>query len=182
MSMSANAARAAAPASSAPTRLCLLVVEDDEADAYLIGRTLSDNPVVGQVVHARDGAEALAMVETGQVAPDLAFIDLHMPRMNGFDLLVAFAERSEPKFPMVVLTSSAAPNDAIRSRLRSAVRVITKPDTVTELYAVLQTAIEAICPSGARSASRPLNTPAFLLMSPRFPGLRRATTADEAGG
>src|SRR5580658_5683531 len=72
---------------SEPPGLCVLVAEDDEADAFLLGRTLADYPAVGKVVHARDGIEALAMVERGEVAPDLAFIDLHMPRMNGFDLI-----------------------------------------------------------------------------------------------
>ena len=48
--------------------LCILAVEDDEADAYLICRALADNPVVGEVVHARDGVEALALVESGAEA------------------------------------------------------------------------------------------------------------------
>jgi len=129
--------------------LNLLIVEDDAADAYLIGRVLAENPAVGTVTHAHDGVEALAMVALGEVAPDLAFIDLHMPHMNGFTLLSAFANRPGPVFPMVVLTSSSAPNDAIRSRLRKAVRVVTKPNTVSEMYAVLKSAIDAVCHSRA---------------------------------
>jgi CheY-like chemotaxis protein len=151
-----------------------LVVEDDEADAYLIVRALSDNPAVGKVIHARDGVEALAMAESGEVTPDLAFIDLHMPRMDGFDLLLAFSANSKLGFPMVVLTSSTAPNDAVRSRLRNAVRVVTKPETVVELYSVLMAAIEALCPPGKRKANaRPGKSPEYLLLGPQFPGLRR---------
>jgi len=106
-------------AQAASRGLCILAVEDDEADAYLIRRALADNPMVGKVVHACDGLEALAMVNNGLVKPDLAFIDLRMPRLDGFELLVAFADRPREGFPMVVLTSSASPGDAIRSRLRS---------------------------------------------------------------
>jgi CheY-like chemotaxis protein len=169
-----------APAAS--PGLCILAVEDDEADAYLIRRALSDNPMVGKVVHACDGLEALAMVDNGLVAPDLAFIDLRLPRMDGFDLLLAFASRPRQGFPMVVLTSSGSPSDAIRSRLRSAIRVITKPSTVTELYTVLKNAIEAICPAGGKPALRQNPIHEYLLMGQKSRGLRRAAPdqADEA--
>jgi CheY-like chemotaxis protein len=154
--------------------LCVLVVEDDDADSYLIGRALEDNPAIGTMFHARDGIEALAMVERGEVSPDLALIDLHMPRMDGFGLLFALSGRPGPDFPMVVLTSSSSPSDAIRSRLRSAVRVVTKPDTVAEMYAVLNTTIEAVCRSGARIAhQRATKTADYLVLNAPVAGLRR---------
>jgi CheY-like chemotaxis protein len=164
--------------------LSVLVVEDDDADTYLIARALEDNPAVGTMFHARDGIEALAMVERGEVTPDLALIDLHMPRMDGFGLLFAFAGRSGADFPMVVLTSSSSPSDAIRSRLRSAIRVVTKPDTVAEMYAVLKTTIEAVCPHPGAQATdpRPGRTPDYLFLSAPPAGLRRLPGADETPG
>jgi CheY-like chemotaxis protein len=163
-----------------PPGLCILVVEDDDADTYLIGRALEDNPAVGRMFHARDGIEALGMVERGEVSPDLILIDLHMPRMDGFDLLSALSRRPDPGFPMMVLTSSSSPTDAIRSRLRSAIRVVTKPDTVAEMYSVLKTAIEAICRPG-KSDPRPGRTPEYLLVgSPRpVVALRRGGGGDD---
>jgi CheY-like chemotaxis protein len=178
MPTSSEPSAAPLPELDEPQGLCLLFVEDDEADAYLIGRALSDNPVVGKVVRARDGVEALAMVESGEVGPDLAFIDLHMPRMDGFDLLMAFSSRSTAGFPMVVLTSSAAPFDAVRSRLRNAIRVVTKPENVLELYSVLKTTVEAFCPPGKRTINaRPGKSPAYLLVSPQTP-IRRIPSVD----
>jgi len=144
--------------------LFVLLVEDNEADAYLIERALTDNPMVSRVQRARDGEEALAMVKSAEILPDLALIDLHMPRMDGFDLLVAFATQPGLDFPMVVLTSSSARNDAIRSRLRSAVRVVIKPDTVAELYAVLKSAIEEVCHPQLRAAASRSKTPGYLLI------------------
>jgi CheY-like chemotaxis protein len=105
---------AAPPA--APPGLCVLVVEDDEADAYLISGALERMPAISKVVRAVDGVEAMEMVQSGAVTPDIAFIDLHMPCKNGFNLLAAFAGGLDLPFPMVVLTSSTAPTDAIRSR------------------------------------------------------------------
>jgi len=124
---------AAADLKPAP-QLCVLVVEDNEADAYLIRRALFDQPDVGLVFIAQDGVEALRMVEDGEVTPDLAFIDLKMPRKDGFGLLADLADREDASFPKVVLTSSNAPVDAMRSRMRGALRVFSKPDT----YAALQ--------------------------------------------
>jgi CheY-like chemotaxis protein len=153
----------ASASGGAPAGLCVLVVEDDEADTYLISRALTDNPAIGAVVNARDGVEALAMIERGEVTPDLALIDLQMPRMDGFRLLLALADRPV-RFPMVVLTSSASPSDVIRSRLRNAIRVVTKPDSVAEMYAVLKTTIEGVCKPGTDKAARRPWPPGFALI------------------
>jgi CheY-like chemotaxis protein len=128
----------------------VLVAEDDEADAYLICGALARLSRVDKVVRVSDGFEALRMVEQAEVAPDLALIDLQMPRKGGLSLLLALAERPGPGFPLVVLTSSKAPVDAMRSRLRGAVRVISKPDTTEALQAELAAAIEAVCSARAR--------------------------------
>lgn len=140
----------APPAASARQSggLNLLLVEDDEADAYLIKRALADNPAVGTVIHARDGVEALRMVKCGEAEPDLALIDLHMPLMDGFSLLVAFPNSCAVTFPMVVLTSSSSPSDAIRGRLRNAVRIVTKPDSVEAMRALFRAVIKDVCRLG----------------------------------
>ncbi|MEJ0058742.1 MAG: response regulator [Terricaulis sp.] len=122
--------------------LQILVVEDDEADAYLIERALSNHPRVGSVLRASDGIEALELLEEG-VAPDLVIIDLHMPRKDGFSLLVELGCAGSA-FPMVVLTSSTAPSDAIRSKLRGADTVLTKPDSIEDLRKLLTIAVAAI--------------------------------------
>ena len=166
-------------AAAAAAHLRILMVEDNEADAYLIGRALADNPLVATVTHARDGDDALAMVDRGDIIPDLALIDLHMPRVNGFDLLVAFANRRELSFPMVVLTSSSAPSDAIRSRLRSAARVVIKPDTVAELCAVLNSVVEATChPRAGRLTERPAKGQDYLLAKSHRTSIRRQDGAE----
>jgi len=151
MSISLNSAASIVATTAERAGLCVLVAEDDEADAYLICGALERLPAVGRIVRASDGIEALRLVEHGEVTPDLALIDLQMPRKGGLGLLVAFSERPDPGFPMVVLTSSSAPVDAMRSRLRGAVRVIQKPDTTAALDAELASAIGAVCSGRERS-------------------------------
>jgi len=148
MPRASSAALAAAP-SVKTGGLSILVVEDDEADAYLICRALAAQPAVGRVVRAVDGVEALEKIERGEVAPDLAFIDLQMPRKGGLSLLTDLGERAGRPFPMVVLTSSTAAVDAVRSRLSGALRVVSKPETVEAMEAVLASAIDAVCPRAA---------------------------------
>jgi CheY-like chemotaxis protein len=86
----------------------------------------------------------MEMIESGAVDPDLAIIDLHMPRKNGFSLLVELACRDQPHFSTVVLTSSKASSDAVRSKLRGANQFLTKPDSVEELDSVLSRAVAAV--------------------------------------
>jgi CheY-like chemotaxis protein len=127
-----------------PDGLKVLVVEDDAADAYLIKCALSGDPRVGSIRRAVDGVDALHLLEDRDLVPDIAIIDLHMPRMDGFRFLVELGTRQWRSFPAVVLTSSMARADLVRSRLRGADIVLTKPDTLKELEIVLRTAIGTV--------------------------------------
>lgn len=124
--------------------LQVLVVEDDAADAFLIRRALDNHPRVDEVIHAWDGEEALQLLGTGALTPDVAIIDLHMPRKNGFSLLIELGCREEPQFETVVFTSSRASSDAIRSKLRGANHFLTKPDTLEEMEAAIAGIISAM--------------------------------------
>ncbi|HWA00223.1 MAG TPA: response regulator [Caulobacterales bacterium] len=124
-----------------PRELQILVVEDDEADAYLIQRALAASGRCN-VLRAVDGVEALRLIDQG-VKPDLAIIDLQMPRKNGFSLLVELG-CAGCSFPTVVLTSSRARADWVRSKVRGAGEVLTKPDNLEELRDLLDEAIAGL--------------------------------------
>jgi len=124
--------------------LQILLVEDDAADAYLIKCALAKNPRVGSIVCATDGVSALRAIEQGHATPDLAIIDLQMPRMDGFRFLVELGCRLPDKFPKFVLTSSTSRSDQVRSRLRRADRILHKPDTLSQLEVLLNNAIATI--------------------------------------
>jgi CheY-like chemotaxis protein len=127
-----------------PNGLQVLVVEDDAADAYLINCALSGDPRVGLICRAVDGVEALELLEDPNLTPDIAIIDLHMPRMDGLAFLAELGKRRKRPFPAVVLTSSTAKADLMRSWLRGADLVLTKPDTLRELEVMLRTAIGTV--------------------------------------
>ena len=101
-------------------RIQILLVEDDEPDAYLHSAALWPAiPGLERLSWRRMGVEALQLIDRGEVSPDLAIVDLHMPRKNGFELMHDFAIRDGARFPSVVLTSSASGADA---RARGALR------------------------------------------------------------
>jgi CheY-like chemotaxis protein len=122
----------------------VLVVEDDEADAYLIRGALRQNPQVFSIALARDGVEAMELLNSGTVLPDVAIIDLHMPRKSGFALLLEMRCRPQFDFPAIVLTSSMVQEDRFRAKLRGADCVLTKPDSNEELEWMLSDAIANI--------------------------------------
>jgi len=109
-------------------RLRVLLVEDDDADVYLIRRALSQLPKVSEVRVARDGDEALELIDSWSAGPDLAIIDLKMPRKDGFALLREFSLKKSVTFPTVILTSS---------KKRGAVDFVTKPNGLEKLKDVL---------------------------------------------
>ena len=127
-----------------PNRLRVLLVEDDDADVYLIRRALSEIPRVTEVRVARDGLEALELIDTWSAGPDLAIVDLKMPRKDGFALLREFAARKSTTFPSVVLTSSKAGADVYRAKKRGAAEFVTKPNGLEKLKTTLGSVIEKL--------------------------------------
>jgi CheY-like chemotaxis protein len=127
-----------------PARKRVLFVEDNEADAYLIQKALRANAQVGEVVRARDGLEALSLIEKNRIEPDLAIIDLKMPKMDGFALLRSLKSQLCVEFPLFVLTSSRSGADALRAVKRGSVRFVTKPNTMEKLSTAINQMVEAV--------------------------------------
>jgi len=114
----------------------ILLVEDDPDDEALTLRALRRNHIANEVVVARDGVEALDFLfATGahagrdpHVLPQVALLDLKLPRLDGFEVLQRI--RSDPRsrhLPVVVLTSSREERDLVESYARGANSYVRKP-------------------------------------------------------
>jgi len=134
-----------ASAVKAPVKLQILLVEDDEADAYLIRRALAKNPRVGEVLLAEDGVEALQLFDREWFSPDMAIVDWHMPRKDGQALLEDLGNRTAVRFPSIVLSSSKSNKHALGATKTGAVEFMTKPKSEDQLRAILDRAIESLC-------------------------------------
>ncbi len=77
-----------------------LIIDDETLARFELRRLLKRHPEVEIVGEARDGEEALRVIP--RLSPDLLFLDIQMPRMNGFDIL----ERIEQGVPNVIFTTA----------------------------------------------------------------------------
>ncbi|SNB44750.1 response regulator [Geobacter sp. DSM 9736] len=118
----------------------ILLVEDNEADAFLMQEVLKETPVRTAVHLANDGEEGLDFLHRrgSHVAaprPDLVILDLNLPRKDGRELLAEVKRDPELKtIPIVVLTTSESEEDIMRSYMLHANCYITKPVGITQLF------------------------------------------------
>ncbi|MFD3546754.1 response regulator [Streptomyces sp. NPDC058655] len=128
------------PMTTTPARpFDVLLVEDDTADAMLIEEALSDRGA-RNLVQVTDGVAALEHLRApGSVRPDLIVLDLNMPRMNGRDLLkVLKTDEDLQTIPVVVLTTSTAPDDIAGAYSSHANAYVTKPVNLEEFERAVQ--------------------------------------------
>ncbi|MGH6975258.1 MAG: response regulator [Stellaceae bacterium] len=120
----------------------ILLVEDNPGDARLTQEALREGKIRNNLHHARDGVEGLAFLRReGEFAkapkPDLVLLDLNMPRKDGRQVLAEM--KQDPRLrtiPVVVLTTSEAENDIVRSYELHANCYITKPVGLEQFIAI----------------------------------------------
>jgi len=111
----------------------VLLVEDDPGDVLMTREAFEDNKVANELHVVSDGAEALAFLRkegefAGVPTPDLVLLDLNLPRMDGREVLAAVKADAELRqIPIVVLTTSEAEEDVLRSYALHANAYVTKP-------------------------------------------------------
>ena len=116
-----------------PQLIDILLVEDNEADVRLTQEVFSESKIRNNLIIANDGAEALACLRKqgkfkGSPRPDLILLDLNLPVMNGREVLARIKEDPDLKtIPVVVLTTSKAEEDIVKSYKLHANCYITKP-------------------------------------------------------
>ena len=122
----------------------ILLVEDNPGDVRLTREALHDAKVRNNMMVASDGVEALAYLrQEGQYAgttrPDLILLDLNLPRINGFEVLDAIKEDGDLKrIPVIILTTSQAEQDIIRSYDLYANAYVTKPVDLEQFIRVIK--------------------------------------------
>ena len=125
--MEPPAAPAVSPDPEADRRpLRALVVDDDDDIRMIVSATLRKMPVPIEVVQARDGAEAIERAR--EAPPDLAILDVMMPRMDGFDTCRALRADVRTAFvPILMLTASADQDSRTRGYLIGTDDYMAKP-------------------------------------------------------
>jgi two-component system response regulator len=128
----------------------ILLVDDDPADVQLTQEALQEGHVSSNVNVVQDGVEALAYLRgEGKYAtallPDLIILDLKMPRKSGLELLGEIkADEALRRIPVIVLTTSDAPEDILKAYDLQASCYITKPADIAEFNRVMN-AMKEFC-------------------------------------
>ena len=111
----------------------VLLVEDDPGDVLMTREAFEDNKVANRLAVVSDGESALAYLrKEGEHAdartPDLVLLDLNLPRVDGREVLEAMKnDEALRSIPVVVLTTSEAEEDVVRSYSLHANAYVTKP-------------------------------------------------------
>jgi CheY-like chemotaxis protein len=111
----------------------VLLVEDDPGDVLLIKEAFEFNKVHNNLNVVSDGEQALAYLRregdhAGASRPDLVLLDLNLPRKDGREVLAEVKQDETLRtIPIVVLTTSEAEEDVLKSYQLHANAYVTKP-------------------------------------------------------
>lgn len=117
-----------------------MMIEDNPDHALLIRKALEDGDCA--VTHHEDGDSALRSCEVmrnGAAKPDLVFLDLKLPGMDGFEILTRMKNIEGFKgVPIVMLTTSGRAEEIRKAYDLGANGYVVKPDDFSELKAKLK--------------------------------------------
>ena len=123
----------------------ILLVEDNPGDVRLTREALRDAKVRNNLHVAVDGEEAMAWLRKeppneNAVSPDLVLLDLNLPRKDGREVLAEIKGDADLKrIPVVILTTSQAEQDIVKSYDLHANCYINKPVDLEQFISVVRT-------------------------------------------
>jgi CheY-like chemotaxis protein len=121
------------PPPATATPIDVLLIEDDPGDTLMIREAFEENKVRNRLTCVTDGVEAVEYLRrNGDHAaaprPDLILLDLNLPRKDGREVLAEIKGDDDLRtIPVVVLTTSQAEEDVLRSYRLHANAYVTKP-------------------------------------------------------
>lgn len=120
----------------------IIIVDDEVHIRALLEQTLEDLDDEPEILMAANGAEGLALIE--QEKPNLVFLDVMMPLMNGYD--VCAAVRKNPALAgttIVMLTAKGQESDRVRGLDMGAHHFVTKPFDPDEILDLARTILQS---------------------------------------
>ena len=122
----------------------ILLVEDNEGDVRLTREALKEGRIRNRLSVVPDGEQALAFLRREGVhadapRPDLILLDLNLPKYDGRQLLEQIKSDADLcHIPIVVLTTSSAEEDILRSYKLHANAYVTKPVDLDQFIAAIR--------------------------------------------
>ena len=122
----------------------ILLVEDNPGDVRLTREALRDGKIYNNLYVVRDGVEAMAFLrKTGEYTsaprPDLILLDLNLPRKDGHEVLAEVkSDENLRRIPVVILTTSQAEEDIIKTYDLHVNCYITKPVDLDQFVKIVK--------------------------------------------
>ncbi len=106
----------------------ILLIEDDQIEVMKLQRTVSKLGLKHTIVEAKNGEDALEILQSGQKLPDIILLDLNMPRMNGIEFLDILKNDNQLKYlPTIILTTSENRADLLKCYEAGIAGYVVKP-------------------------------------------------------
>ena len=127
-----------------PKTVEVLLVEDNPGDVRLTFEAMKEGKVVNHINVAQDGVEAMAYLHRegaykNAVRPDLILLDLNLPRKGGREVLAEVkADETLRQIPIVILTTSQAEEDIVRTYNLHANCYVNKPVDLEQFIEVVK--------------------------------------------
>lgn len=123
----------------------ILLVEDNANDALMTQRALKKSNILNRVDWVKNGVEALEYLfekclAQGEALPQLVLLDIHMPKVNGIEVLQRIrADERTRWLPVVIFTSSTEERDLVESYRLGINSYISKPIDFSHFAPVVST-------------------------------------------
>jgi CheY-like chemotaxis protein len=120
----------------------IMLIDDNAADNRYHQIIINEKGVTDLVEIALDGAQAIKMLQLEKEPPDLIFLDINMPKMNGWEFLDMYKKLgigTKWKPIVLILTTSANPDDQMRAAEIVQVNgFIVKPLNMNTLHEIIE--------------------------------------------
>jgi two-component system, chemotaxis family, response regulator Rcp1 len=127
---------------------CILLVENDPASSVLTREALKEVGLHEKIVTVSDGDQALTYLRDqanfeGGAHPDVIFLDLHLPKLSGLEVLREIKESAVwAVTPVIVVSGSADPNEIRKAYELHASCFIRKPADLDEFLRFMRVCYE----------------------------------------
>jgi len=114
----------------------ILMADDDADDRFLVQAAFEDNDLINRIVFFEDGEQLLEyyIADNSQEIPHLILLDLNMPKRDGREVLKVIRKNEKwDQVPIIIFSTSNAPDDIFTSYQLGANCYIVKPSSYEEL-------------------------------------------------
>lgn len=123
--------------------LKVLLIEDDMIETMKLNRTVAKLQLSHNIIEAKNGEEALQILEQKDRLPDIILLDLNMPKINGIEFLSILKNNDTLRYiPTIVLTTSSNQRDLLECYKIGIAGYVIKPlkyeDYITKIQRVLE--------------------------------------------